>query len=258
MTLGTHMNKDAILRQDWLLPDWPAPANVCAFTTTRSGGVSSAPYDSLNLGDHVEDVPMAVARNRQIVGDIAQLPSEPLWLKQVHGTVVMDMDGGGSCYPTADASIALKPKQVCVVMTADCLPVLFCNKAGTKVAAAHAGWRGLCDGMLEQTVKAFGEDPADLLAWMGPGIGANAFEVGSEVRAEFISVDAKAESAFKPATQEGKWLGDLYQIARQRLANVGVTAVYGGEYCTFEDSKRFFSYRRDGKTGRMGSFIWLA
>ncbi|WP_020560023.1 peptidoglycan editing factor PgeF [Thiofilum flexile] len=252
------MNQAALLKQGWLLPDWPAPHNIHAFTTTRQGGVSAAPYDRLNLGDHVDDVPMAVARNRQLVGDIAQLPSEPLWLKQVHGTVVMGMEGGGSCYPTADASIALKPKQVCVVMTADCLPVLFCNKSGTKVAAAHAGWRGLCDGMLEQTVQAFQEPPSELLVWIGPGIGSNAFEVGAEVRAEFIAIDAKAESAFQLAPKAGKWLGDLYQIARQRLANVGVTAVYGGDYCTYTDSERFFSYRRDGKTGRMGSFIWMA
>jgi hypothetical protein len=252
------MNQSAILNQGWLIPDWPARANVCAFTTTRKGGVSVAPYDSLNLGDHVEDLPLAVERNRQIVGDIANLPSEPLWLKQVHGTVVMGMDGGGSCYPTADASIAIKPKQVCVVMTADCLPVLFCNQSGTKVAAAHAGWRGLCDGMLEQTIRAFGDEPSELLAWIGPGIGANAFEVGAEVRAEFIAIDAQAESAFKPSHKEGKWLGDLYKIARQRLATAGVTAVYGGNYCTYEDAERFFSYRREGKTGRMGSFIWLA
>ncbi|MBK8451796.1 MAG: peptidoglycan editing factor PgeF [Thiofilum sp.] len=252
------MNQAAIVKQGWLIPDWPAPNNVKAFTTTRHGGVSVAPYESLNLGDHVEDVPMAVARNRQIVGDIAQLPNEPLWLKQVHGTVVMGMDGGGSCYPTADASIALRPKQICVVMTADCLPVLFCNKAGTKVAAAHAGWRGLCDGMLEQTVKTFNEDPSSLLAWIGPGIGPNAFEVGPEVRAEFITVDAQAAVAFRPAVNEGKWLVDLYQIARQRLANVGVKAVYGGDYCTYQDNERFFSFRRDGKTGRMGSFIWMA
>ena len=252
------MNQAAILKQGWLLPDWPAPSNIGAFTTTRQGGVSIAPYDCLNLGDHVEDVPLAVARNRQIVGEIAQLPSEPLWLKQVHGTAVTDMDGGGSGYPTADASIALQPKQVCVVMTADCLPVLFCNKTGTKVAAAHAGWRGLCDGMLEQTVKAFQEQPSELLAWIGPGIGSTAFEVGAEVWAEFIAIDANAESAFTPSVNAGKWLGDLYQIARQRLAKVGVTAVYGGDYCTYTDRERFFSYRRDGKTGRMGSFIWLA
>lgn len=245
------------LKEQWITPTWNAPANVHAFTTTRAGGVSEGIYGSLNLGDHVDDNPLAVARNRQIVGETMQLPSEPLWLKQVHG---IDVQGHGAseCYPTADASTANSPKRVCVVMTADCLPVLFCNKAGTVVGAAHAGWRGLCDGVLEQTIKKMGCQPEDIMAWMGPAIGAEAFEVGGEVRQAFLAKDAQAEAAFKPAQGADKWLGDLYLLARQRLNALGVSDVTGGDYCTFSDSERFFSYRRDGQTGRLGSFIWLS
>lgn len=245
------------MNPNWLKPDWPAPAHVHAVVTTRQGGFSQAPFDSLNLGDHVGDDPYAVAKNRHLVGDLLHLPTEPLWLQQVHGTVVSGMNAN-SCTPQADASVAFKPKQVCVVMTADCLPVLFCDKAGTRVAAAHAGWRGLCDGVLEETVKALDCPPSELLAWMGPAIGPTAFEVGEEVRAEFIQHDAQAEAAFVKGEQAGKWLGDLYVLARQRLQNVGLSAIYGGGLCTYTDSARFFSYRRDNRTGRMASLIWLS
>lgn len=241
---------------DWITPDWPAPATIRAVCTTRQGGVSQPPYASLNLGDHVGDDPYAVAKNRLIVGDVLNLPTEPLWLQQVHGTEVCTMQVA-SCYPQGDASIAMRKGQVCVVMTADCLPVLFCDKAGTKVGAAHAGWRGLHAGVLEKTVAAL-QPAQELIAWLGPAIGPEAFEVGEEVRTAFIHYDPAAEMAFKPSSNTGKWLADIYLLARQRLNAVGVTAIYGGDFCTYTDAQRFFSYRRDGQTGRMGSFIWIA
>lgn len=241
----------------WLIPTWDAPPPVRAICTTRHGGVSQPPFDSLNLGDHVGDDPYAVARNRLIVGDLLNLPSEPLWLKQVHGVDVCGMDAD-TCYPAGDAAVALQRGQVCVVMTADCLPVLFCDRAGTRVAAAHAGWRGLCAGVLERTVAALQCPAAELLAWLGPAIGPQAFEVGEEVRTAFLAHDPNAAAAFQPSGRPGKWLADIYLLARQRLMQAGVTAITGGEHCTYTDSGRFFSYRRDGQTGRMGSFIWLA
>lgn len=240
----------------WLTPEWPAPANVRAVCTTRQGGVSVAPFASLNLGDHVGDDPYAVARNRMIVGDVLRLPTEPLWLQQVHGADVCGMDVG-TCYPTGDASVALRKNQVCVVMTADCLPVLFCDKAGTRVAAAHAGWRGLQAGVLEQTLAKLDCPPADVLAWLGPAIGPQAFEVGAEVREAFMQHDPAAQAAFQPSANAGKWLADIYLLARQRLAAAGVSAISGGDLCTYTDAQRFFSYRRDGQTGRMACLIWM-
>ncbi len=239
----------------WIVPDWPAPAGVRALSTTRAGGVSVAPYDSLNLGTHVGDDPANVAANRAQVRRI--VPSEPAWLNQVHGTVVVDAASVAGV-PDADASVSRTPGAVCVVMTADCLPVLLCDRAGTVVGAAHAGWRGLHGGVIEATVTAMQVAPADVIAWLGPAIGPTAFEVGDEVRAAFVAVDAIADAAFKPAGQPGKWLADIYLLARQRLAALGVTAVYGGDCCTVSESRRFFSYRRDGVTGRMASLVWLA
>lgn len=239
----------------WIVPDWPAPARVRALSTTRAGGVSVAPYDSLNLGTHVGDDPANVAANRAQVRRI--VPSEPAWLNQVHGTVVVDAASVAGV-PDADASVSRTPGAVCVVMTADCLPVLLCDRAGTVVGAAHAGWRGLHGGVIEATITAMQVAPADVIAWLGPAIGPTAFEVGDEVRAAFVAVDAIADAAFKPAGQPGKWLADIYLLARQRLAALGVTAVYGGDCCTVSESRRFFSYRRDGVTGRMASLVWLA
>ncbi|MCB1637684.1 MAG: peptidoglycan editing factor PgeF [Thiothrix sp.] len=229
-----------------------------ACTTTRLGGVSVAPYDSLNLGDHVGDMPLAVARNRQRVGEKLQLPAEPLWLEQVHGTVVADT-GAAACQPRADASVSRHARQVCVVMTADCLPVLFCDREGTRVAAAHAGWRGLCDGVLEQTVHSLQCDPAYLLAWLGPAIGPAAFEVGDEVRTAFMARNPAAAEAFVPGVAPGKWWCDIYHLARQRLTAAGMKTddISGGKFCTVAEAGRFFSYRRDGVTGRMASLIWL-
>ncbi len=233
-----------------ITPDWPAPTGVWALTTTRLGGVSPAPYDSLNLGDHVGDAPQAVAENRRILREV--LPSEPRWLSQVHGCSVADAGESGPC--EADAAIALEPGRVCAVLTADCLPVLLCDKAGTRVAAVHAGWRGLADGVLEATVARMAGD--ELMAWLGPAIGPDAFEVGDEVREAFLERDPGAEAAFQPSPQ-GRWLADLYTLARRRLAAAGVGAVYGGGLCTYTDSERFYSYRRDGVTGRIASLIWL-
>ena len=247
------------MHPDWIVPDWPAPARVRAFMTTRAGGVSRPPYASMNPADHVGDDPAAVAGNRALLQ--ALLPTEPLWLNQVHGIDVADQAGDEP--PCADAGIATQSGQVRVVMTADCLPVLFCNRAGTVVAAAHAGWRGLAAGVLEATVARMAVPPGDILAWLGAAIGANAFEVGGEVREAFVSQNPLAAVAFRPAlpgTLDGaprKWLADIYLLARQRLVRIGVTQVYGGGYCTYADSERFYSYRRDGVTGRMASLVWI-
>lgn len=236
-----------------VVPDWPAPAHVRAFQTTRLGGTSVGPYASLNLGLHVNDNATHVAQNRQRLASL--LPSEPVWLNQVHGIHVVEADLA-SCVPEADASVSRRAGTVCVTMTADCLPVLLCDRAGTVVAAVHAGWRSLCDGVIEATVAKMGVPNEMILAWLGPAIGPQAFEVGGEVRAQFMQKDTQAELAFQE--HGDKWLGDLYRIARQRLASVGVVQVYGGGECTYSTPERYFSFRRDGNTGRMGTFIWLA
>lgn len=242
------------LLEHCLIPDWPAPKNVRALQTTRQGGVSAAPYASLNLGDHVGDAPLMVAKNRMLLEPL--LPSEPVWLKQVHGTTVVDA-AHTSCLPVGDASVSAHAGAVCVVMTADCLPVLLCDEAGSVVGAAHAGWRGLCDGVIEATVRAMNQPPQSLMAWLGPAIGPQAFEVGAEVRAAFVTHQPEAASAFVATGAEEKYLADICQLARLRLAALGVTSIYGGGLCTYTDSERFFSYRRDGVTGRMGTFIWM-
>jgi len=248
------------MHPDWLLPDWPAPAHVRAFTTTRAGGVSKSPYDSMNLAMHVGDDPSAVAENRRILR--LDLPAEPIWLNQVHGCGVAERADEAEP-PCADASVAREPGTVCAVMTADCLPVLLSDRAGSVVAAAHAGWRGLAAGVLEQTVSAMSVAPGDILAWLGPAIGPEAFEVGEEVREAFVSQHRLAAIAFRPALPgtldeaPRKWLADIYALARIRLAAIGVEAVYGGGWCTYKDAGRFFSYRRDGATGRMASLIYI-
>jgi YfiH family protein len=240
---------------EWIIPEWPAPANVRALVTTRAGGVSVGPYTSLNPADHVGDEPQAVRHNREIVR--AALPSEPHWLKQVHSALVHRVSGDLLAVPEADAAVCALPNQVCVVLTADCLPVLFCADDGSEVGVAHAGWRGLAGGILERTVEAMRVPGARLLAYLGPAIGPRAFEVGPEVRAEFVAADAQAAAAFQPVAGSDKYMADLYLLARQRLARVGVTRVYGGEFCTYSEPQRFYSYRRDGATGRMASLIWL-
>ncbi len=248
--------KCSISRNDLelIVPDWPAPARVRAISTTRLGGVSVAPYDSLNLGDHVGDDPATVEANRARLGK--QLPAAPLWLKQVHGTTVVDATTATQGIE-ADAAVARTSGLICAVMTADCLPVLLCDKDGTVVGAAHAGWRGLCDGVIETTVAAMQVPGENLLAWLGPAIGPTAFEVGDEVRAAFVIRNPAAARAFQPSRNGGKWLADLYLLARQRLDACGVSQIHGGDRCTVSEPDRFFSYRRDGKTGRMASLIWL-
>jgi YfiH family protein len=238
-----------------ILPDWPAPANVRAAVTTRTGGVSHAPYDSFNLATHVGDDPTAVHGNRARLRTALVLPAEPLWLKQVHGVSVADAAQGGT-EPEADGAFAAQPGAVCAVLTADCLPVLLCNQAGTKVAALHAGWRGLAGGVIEAGVKALDVPGSELLAWLGPAIGPEVFEVGPEVRTAFVQHDAQAAQAFR-AARDGKYLADIYLLARLRLQRLGVAAVSGGGFCTVTDGARFFSYRRDGATGRMAALIWL-
>ncbi|RLJ62852.1 peptidoglycan editing factor PgeF [Sulfurisoma sediminicola] len=237
---------------EFIVPDWPAPPRVRALVTTRAGGVSGEPYASLNLGDHVGDDPAAVAKNRAILR--CRLPAEPLWLRQVHGTrcVLAEASTPGV---EADASVSFRPAAVCAVLTADCLPVLLCDVGGTVVAAVHAGWRGLAAGVIESAVAAMHRSNDELMAWLGPAIGPAVFEVGDEVRAAFVAQDAAA-GAFVPHGA-GKWLCDIYELARQRLAVLGVGSVDGGGLCTASAADRFYSYRRDGATGRMASLIWL-
>lgn len=238
---------------DLLIPDWPAPANVRACVTTRAGGVSVAPFDSFNLGDHVGDDPAAVAENRRRLQ--ALLGCQAAWLSQVHGVAVVEADPAQ--VTEADASWSTTPGVACAVMTADCLPLLFCDRAGTRVAAAHAGWRGLAAGVLEASVAALGCPPAEVLVWLGPAIGPQAFEVGAEVREAFVAQHAAAAEAFVPSVNPGRFMADLYRLARIRLAVSGVAAVYGGGLCTFGDAERFYSYRRAPRTGRQASLIWL-
>lgn len=238
---------------DLLLPDWPAPECVRSCTTTRQGGISLPPFDSLNLGTHVEDEPRAVAENRRRLEVL--LGCSPAWLQQVHGVRVVEAEP--QRVPLADASWSATPGVACAVLTADCLPVLFCDRDGTRVAAAHAGWRGLAGGVLEETLRALALPPDQVLAWLGPAIGVQAFEVGGEVRDAFIASHAQADRAFVPSPNTGRFLADIYQLARIRLAACGVDAVYGGGCCTVNDP-RFYSYRRAPRTGRFASLIWLA
>lgn len=253
------MNNDDI---ELIVPDWPAPAHVFAAISTRQGGVSMAPFDSLNLGLHVGDEPLAVAENRQrllrALGRLAPC-GEAQWLSQVHGTTVVEAEPDAArrkaWVPDADAVTTMQTGLPCVVMTADCLPVLFCDTAGQRVAVAHAGWRGLCDGVLEATLATF-DDRTQVLCYLGPAIGPARFEVGAEVRAAFVGHQAEAEACFVATGQPGKFLADIYALARLRLA--GVAGIYGGDFCTVSDASRFFSYRRDGRSGRMASVIWLA
>ena len=239
---------------DWIVPDWPAPANVKAFITTRAGGTSRGPYESFNLGLRTEDDAQAIVANRDRLR--AMVPQEPKWLRQVHGNSVVEADPLADS-PEADAAIARRPGTVCAVLVADCVPVLLADRAGTTVAIAHAGWRGLASGVIENKVRQMALSPEQLLAYLGPGIGPRAFEVGSDVRDAFLARDPGSESAFAPHTP-GKWLADLFQLARQRLNGIGIANVYGGGDCTYSDPRRFYSYRRERTTGRMAALIWRA
>lgn len=240
---------------EWIVPDWPAPERVRAFVTTRAGGVSEGEYASLNLGASSGDDPARVEANRGAVR--AYLPSTPRWLAQVHGTTVADLD---SCEEdarvVADAAVTSAGGRVAVVLTADCLPVFLCREDGSRVAVAHAGWRGLAAGVLENAVASLGEEGSRVLAWLGPAIGPGAFEVGAEVREAFVRVHGEADRAFA-ARGGSKFMADLYALARLRLASAGVARVSGGGFCTYAERGRFFSYRREKRSGRLGAFIWI-
>lgn len=241
---------------EWMVPEWPAPSTVRAAFTLRPGGVSAAPYDQFNLASHVGDDPRAVAENRARLRERLQLPAEPAWLEQVHGCRVADLDATDPLAP-ADAAVTRRAARVCVVQVADCLPVLLCATDGSVVGAAHGGWRGLAGGVLEATVQALRTPPAQLLAWLGPAIGAARFEVGEEVHAAFCDADPGAGGAFA-RNGRGRWQCDLHALARRRLEALGVGRIDGGGWCTYSDAARFYSYRRDGRCGRMAALIWRA
>ncbi|HVC37119.1 MAG TPA: peptidoglycan editing factor PgeF [Gammaproteobacteria bacterium] len=268
------------MRDKWFVPDWPAPAKVRAVSTTRTGGVSTGVYAALNLGAHVGDAAEFVSENRRRLRAELNLYKEPRWLKQMHGAHVATIrhlknplsptavgergrvrgsaqaTQAGNLEATADAAITQSTDEACVILTADCLPVLFCERTGHTVAAAHAGWRGLAAGVLEATVAAMRTPAEDILVWLGPAIGPLAYEVGDEVRAALMHEQPLAELAFE-STGADKWLCDLYLLASQRLRHAGIRHIYGGGFCTYSDRERFFSYRRDGECGRMATLIWI-
>jgi YfiH family protein len=248
----------AMFERSRLPADWPAPSRVHAFTTLRGpAGGSVAPFDSFNLGMRCGDDLAVVMRNRDALVEHLRLPSPPRWLQQTHGVVVATCDDA-TCAgePEADAAVTSSPGVVLAILTADCMPVLFSSEDGSTNGAAHAGWRGLAAGILESTVAAMRMPAERILAWLGAAAGPLAYEVGDEVRAAFVDADPDASSAFA-MTRPGHWFCDLYALARLRLASVGVTRVYGGNLCTMSDPQRFFSHRRDGRTGRMASLIWI-
>ena len=240
----------------WTLPDWPAPSGVRALSTRRHGGVSAAPFESLNLGAHVGDSAEAVAENRRRLRTAARLPAEPVWLSQQHGTNVLDLDGAHDAPAGADASFTRRPGRVCAILTADCMPVLLASDSGAGVAAAHAGWRGLAAGVIEATVRALALPPQSLLAWLGPSIGPAHFEIGAEVREELLRADPQAEAAFE-RNARGRYMADLAALARRRLERLGIVRTYGGDACTYAAPEEYFSYRRNGRTGRQATLIWL-
>jgi YfiH family protein len=240
---------------EFIAPDWPAPPNVRAVVTTRTGGFSQGPYASFNLAHHVGDDPVAVARNRALLYAHLALPAEPLWLEQVHGTEVVDA-ARAAPGTKADGAYTDRPGIVLAVLTADCLPVFLCDRAGRRLALLHAGWRGLVAGVIEAGVRALGRPGSEILAWLGPAIGPRAFQVGEDVRRAFLAQDSGASVAFVPEGA-GRWRADLYALARRRLEALGVRIIGGGGYCTFAEPERFYSYRRDGVCGRMASLAWL-
>jgi len=245
-----------MLNHSVLAVDWPAPDSVRAFYTTRVGGTGDAPFDSFNLATHVDDSATVVADNRCLLRRQLKLAVEPMWLNQTHSTEVFAVENAVGDTPDADASITSLSNQPLVVLTADCLPLLLCSRDGQQVAAVHAGWRGLANGIIGRTVTKFSADPASLIAWMGPAIGPQAFEVGSEVREQFCVQHSAFEDGFT-AGADGKFLADIFALARTALGLLGVSAIYGGDVCTVQNPQQFFSYRRDGGvTGRQAALIW--
>jgi YfiH family protein len=242
------MNKN----KHWITPDWPAPANIHAATTLRTGGVSSGAYASLNPATHVGDDLACVSENRQRIKTMLALPAEPVWLEQIHSNYVINAEQTNSLQQ-ADASYSNAAGIVCAVMTADCLPLLICSTDGKQIAAIHAGWRGLLASIISNTVTALAT--TKVLVWLGPAIGAACFEVGAEVREAFVAKSAAFNAAFTQ-TSDNKYLADIYQLARIELAALGINAVYGGNFCTVTEKERFYSYRRDTQTGRMATLIW--
>jgi YfiH family protein len=243
-----------------ITPDWPAPGNVRALCTTRHGGVSEPPWQTLNLGSHVGDQPEHVQQNRHRLAEYAGLKANDIgWLNQVHGTNVVELtEANVDTYPEADASYTRQPGIACAILTADCLPVVLADQNGTTIGGAHAGWRSLCGGVLENLITAMAVSPGNLTAWLGPAIGPESFEVGPEVREAFIAHHPEAEKAFTPTgARPGHYMADIYQLARIRLTNSGVAAIHGGGLCTVTDAERFYSFRRDGQTGRMATLVWL-
>ncbi|MBF0471615.1 MAG: peptidoglycan editing factor PgeF [Gammaproteobacteria bacterium] len=241
-----------------ILPDWPAPPGIGACMSTRCGGWSQGAYRSLNLGDHVGDQDELVTKNRERLQQIAGMPTAPRWLSQLHGSEVVRLDNappGGRI--SADGAITATAGQICVVMTADCLPLLLTTRDGSEVAAVHGGWRSLQQGIIAAALHQFSQPSTEVMAWLGVAIGPEQFEVGEEVRSLFMAQHSDNSGAFRPGERAGKWFADIYALARGELLRLGVTAIYGGGGCTFTDRDRFFSYRRQNCTGRMASAIWI-
>jgi polyphenol oxidase len=242
---------------EFIYPDWPAPAQVKALTTTRNGGFSVGPYASFNLSNLVGDEPGSVKHNRALLKDVLQLPAEPLWLTQVHGNRVIDAFDAGPG-EEADGCVTGTGGVVCAVLSADCLPVFLCDRRSTRIGILHAGWRGLANGIIEEGLRSIKLPPVNLLAWLGPTIGPSAYEVGDEVRKTFVGQDRDFSECFTGVPHRpGRWLADLYGIARRKLRAQGVDTIYGGLRCTLRENNLFFSHRRDGNCGRMASLIWL-
>lgn len=239
-----------------LIPDWPAPKHIKAFSTTRLNGFSQSPYDSFNLAYSVGDEIENVYQNREYLKKTLNLPSDPLWLSQIHSTVIYNVDQE-TMPKNADGSYTTCHNKICVVMTADCLPILLCDVSGTQIAAVHAGWRGLADGVIESALDCFNHNHKNIIAWIGPGIGLKYYEVGDDVRNKFLEINSDFNKAFQ-AHKQAKWLANMNLLARMRLEKAGVSAIFSENLCTFADAERFFSYRRDGITGRMASLIWIA
>lgn len=241
--------------QNFIEADWPAPNSIKAYTTTRKGGFSDAPYESFNLGDHCGDNENLVQHNRELLNKTLHLPHQPIWLSQIHGIEAVAIEKTNPATP-ADAAYTQQINKVCAVLTADCLPILVCDRNATRVAAIHAGWKGLASGVIEATIKKLAIPGKELLVWLGPAISQRAYEVGDEVRAQFINYDADATEAFIPSANQ-RWMANMYLLAKQRLKKLEISNIYGGNFCTYSQPELFFSYRRDNVTGRMASLIWI-